>query len=77
MYGSNDGVCSERLLSRYRRRSSVDRRPKGKDYTELLDDMINFGIKDYKRRISKTRSFKSNILQGFANGMKGMKGKLK
>ena len=51
--------------------------PLGKDFSELLDDMINFGIKDYKRRISKTRSFKSNILQGFANGMKGMKGKLK
>ena len=51
--------------------------PKGKDYTELLDDMINIAIKDYKRRESKTHSFKTNILQGFAkNGLKGMKGKV-
>ncbi len=51
--------------------------PKGKNYTELLDDMINIAIKDYKRRESKTHSFKTNILQGFAkNGLKGMKGKV-
>ena len=48
--------------------------PTGKDYTELLDDMINIGIKDYKSRISKTHSFESNILKGFANGFKGVKG---
>lgn len=48
--------------------------PTGKDYTELLDDMINIGIKDYKSRISKTHSFESNILKGFANGFKGAKG---
>lgn len=49
------------------------------DFTELLDDMINIGIKDYKKRISKTHSFESNILAGFAasSGVKGMKGKLK
>ena len=48
------------------------------NFTELLENMINIGIKDYKRRISKTHSFESNILQGFAanNGVKGMKGKL-
>ena len=51
--------------------------PKGKDYTELLDDMISIAIKDYKKRESKTHSFNTNILQGFAhNGLKGMKGKL-
>ena len=49
------------------------------NFTQLLDDMINIGIKDYKKRISKTHSFESNILQGFAakRGLKGMKGKLK
>lgn len=52
--------------------------PMGKKYTELLDDMINIGIKDYKKRCSKTHSFESNILAGYAaSGMKGAKGKLK
>lgn len=57
--------------------------PLGKDYTELLDDMINIAIKDYKKRISKTHSFESNILSGYTaganglKGLKGMKGKLK
>ena len=48
-------------------------------FTQLLDDMINIAVKDYKKRNSKTRSFESNILQGFAanNGVKGMKGKLR
>ena len=55
---------------------------KGVKFTDLLDDMINIGIKDYKKRISKTHSFDTNILQGFAanggiKGMKGMKGKLR
>ena len=51
--------------------------PKGKSYTELLDDMVNIAIKDYKKRQAKTYSFDSNILAGFAkNGLKGMKGKL-
>lgn len=48
--------------------------PVSKDYTELLDDMINIGIKDYKTRINKTHSFESNILKGFAHGFKGVKG---
>ena len=44
--------------------------------------MINIGVKDYKKRTSKTHSFDSNILQGFAanggvKGMKGVKGKLR
>lgn len=55
---------------------------KGIDFTSVLDEMINIGIKDYKKRSSKTHSFDSNILQGFAaNGgvkrMKGVKGKLR
>lgn len=55
---------------------------KGQDFTKVLDEMINIGIKDYKKRISKTHSFETNILAGFANnggvkGMKGAKGKLK
>ncbi len=48
-------------------------------YTDLLDDMINIAVKDYKKRQSKTHSFDSNILSNFksSNGMKGkMKGKL-
>lgn len=52
--------------------------PLGKDYTELLDDMINIGIKDYKKRSSKTYTFDTNILQGFANNsLKSGKTKLK
>ena len=49
------------------------------NFTQVLEDMINIGIKDYKKRISKTHSFESNILQGFAanGGVKGMKGKLR
>ena len=52
------------------------------NFTQVLDDMINIGIKDYKKRTSKTHSFESNILQGFASncgvkGMKGAKGKLR
>ena len=52
---------------------------KGKDYTTLLDEMINIAVKDYKTRTSKVHTFDNNILQGFANnnGLKGMKGKLK
>ena len=56
--------------------------PIGKEYTELLDDMINIGIRDYKKRIGKTHSFETNILKGFTElgglkGMKGSKGKLR
>lgn len=47
---------------------------KGKNFTELLDDLINIAIKDYKKERKKVRSFKSNILSGF-NGLKGAKGK--
>ena len=49
---------------------------KGIDFSQVLDDMINIGIKDYKKRVGKTHSFDSNILQGFAQngGVKGFKG---
>lgn len=55
---------------------------KGIKFSDLLDDMINIGVKDYKKRVSKTHSFNSNILQGFQahggiKGMKGVKGKLR
>lgn len=52
---------------------------KGVKFTDLLDEMISIGIKDYKKRIGKTHSFDTNILQGFAanGGVKGMKGKLR
>lgn len=51
------------------------------DFTKVLDEMIQIGIKDYKRRTSKTHSFETNILSGFAanggtKGLKGAKGKL-
>lgn len=51
------------------------------DFTKVLDEMIQIGIKDYKRRTSKTHSFETNILSGFAanggtKGIKGSKGKL-
>lgn len=48
--------------------------PIGKDYTELLDELINIAIKDYKKRINKTHSFDTNILSGFTGGLKGSKG---
>lgn len=52
------------------------------NFTQVLDDMIQIGIKDYKKRVSKTHSFESNILAGFSanggvKGMKGSKGKLR
>lgn len=55
---------------------------KGVDFSSVLDEMINIGVKDYKKRVSKTRSFETNILQGFAahggvKGLKGAKGKLR
>lgn len=55
---------------------------KGVNFTSMLEEMINIGVKDYKKRVSKTHSFESNILKGFAanggvKGMKGVKGKLR
>ena len=47
-----------------------------KNYSELLDEIINIAIKDYKNKSSKTHSFEINILKNY-NGLKGKKGKLK
>lgn len=47
---------------------------KGVEFSELLNDIINIGIKDYKNRTNKTHSFETNILAGYTGGMKGMKG---
>ena len=47
-----------------------------KNYTELLDEIINLGIRSYKNRVKRTHSFDTNILSNY-NGVKGMKGKLK
>ncbi len=44
-----------------------------KNYTELLEDIINLGIVNYKNKKSKTNTFTNNILEGF-NGLKGAKG---
>lgn len=51
--------------------------PLGLSYTDMLDEVINIGIKESKKRSSKVRIFDSNILSGFSNfgAVKGMKGK--
>ncbi len=51
-------------------------KPVGKEFTILLDDMINIAIKEYKERMSKIYTFKTNILAGY-DSVKGAKGKLK
>jgi D-alanine-D-alanine ligase len=46
-----------------------------KDYQELLDDILNIGIRTYKNKGTKIHSFDTNILSDFAkNGTKGVKG---
>lgn len=52
--------------------------PKGKNYTILLDEMINLAIREYKKSQSKVQSFETNILEGYQGlkGIKGSKGKL-
>ena len=46
-----------------------------KEYPELLEDIINIGIRDFKNKNSKVRSFDTNILSNFSkNGSKGIKG---
>ena len=47
---------------------------KGVNFTRMFEDMINIDVKDYKKRVSKTHSFETNILKGFAanGGVKGM-----
>lgn len=44
--------------------------PKGKKYTELLDDMVKIAIRDSKDKQTKVHSFKSNILEGYKPGAK-------
>lgn len=42
------------------------------NYKDLLDELIQIAIKDYKNNNKKIKSFESNILEGF-NGSKGVK----
>ena len=45
-----------------------------KEYDELLDDVINVAIRDYKDRINKTHTFDTNILSNYkSSGTKGIK----
>ena len=46
-----------------------------KEYPELLEEIINLGIRDYKNKNNKVHSFDTNILSNFSkNGTKGVKG---
>ena len=46
-----------------------------KEYPELLEEIINLGIRDFKNKNSKVHSFDTNILSNFSkNGAKGVKG---
>ncbi len=46
-----------------------------KEYPELLEDIINLGIREYKNKRNKIHSFDTNILSNFSsNGSKGVKG---
>ena len=53
--------------------------PAGRSFTNLLDEMISIGVKNYKKRTNKVHTFKSNILSGYSGlkGTKGLKGKLR
>lgn len=46
----------------------------GKEYHELLDDVIEIAIRDYKDSLNKTYSFDTNIIKDFGKGTKGVKG---
>lgn len=48
----------------------------GKDYSKLLDELINLTIRNYKNSKKKVTYFESNILSSYS-GSKGLKGKLK
>lgn len=50
--------------------------PMGKEYTQLLDEMITLAIKDYKHEKTKITSFDSNVLATYNGGTKGSKMKL-
>ena len=41
-------------------------------YKDLLENIIELGIKNYKNKSRKQTSFESNVLQNF-NGTKGIK----
>lgn len=47
--------------------------PVGKEYNQLLDELITTAIKNYKEKSKKIHSFDTNILSNF-NGIKGSKG---
>jgi len=47
--------------------------PANKKYSDLLDEVINIAIKDYKKMQHLTYSFETNVLESF-NGAKGVKG---
>lgn len=47
--------------------------PVGKEYNQLLDELITTAIKNYKEKSKKIHSFDTNILSNF-NGVKGSKG---
>lgn len=49
--------------------------PKGKKYSDLLDELITMTIKDYKNNMKKVSSFDSNVLSTYS-GSKGAKGKM-
>ena len=44
-----------------------------KNYTKLLDELINLAIKDYKNRTKKVTTFDNNIFTTY-NSNKGLKG---
>jgi len=52
-------------------------KPAGKPYETLIDDLITLTVKNYKKKLRKTTSFNTNILQN-NGGLKGnkLKGKL-
>ena len=45
----------------------------GMSYKELLSEMIQTSIKEYKNKKKKVRSFDTNILEGYNKGTKGLK----
>ena len=49
--------------------------PKGKTYTDLLDELIRGAVKEYKDAQKKVTTFESNVLSTY-NGSKGSKAKM-
>lgn len=47
-------------------------KPKGIEYKTLLDNLINYSIKDYKNKSKKISSFESNVLSSYSDS-KGCK----